>query len=75
MAAHPVHSLSQGIGVRNSLRGWTLRHIAHVPSTHLSQLCPAGSLEFVWPDKQSEPTMKHDSDDVKNAQGNLMCLW
>ncbi len=25
----------------------------------------------VWPDKQSEPTIKHESDDVKNAQGNL----
>ena len=40
MAAHPMHSLGQGIGVRNSLRGWTVRHIVHVPSTHLSKLCP-----------------------------------
>ncbi len=72
MAAHPLHSLSQGIGVRNSLRGWTLRHIAYVPSTYLSQLSPTGSLESVWPDKQSEPTtIKHESDDVKNAQENV----
>ncbi len=28
-----------------------------VPSTYLSQLSPAGSLESVWPDKQSEPTI------------------
>ncbi len=55
----------------NSLGRWTLCHIAHVRSTHLWQLCPAGTLEPVWPDKQSEPTIKHDSNDVENALRNL----
>ncbi len=67
----PSYRPSSSIDI-NSLWGRTVRHIAHVPSTHLSQLRPAGSLESVWLDEQGEPTIKHESDDVKNAQGNLM---
>ncbi len=53
-----------------SLVGRTLRQFAHARQrTYRS--APPGSLESYKPDKQSEPTMKHEVHDGDEAQGNL----